>query len=150
MEFTLEKGREFTTIPAGEILPAEVVNAQLVTKEWLNKRTNEPQEMVAFEFVVTDGQFKNQHVWGEVWPEFYKHSKLYNWVKELLGQNSLEVGFKFTLETLPGLPCRVEIGNRPNKKNPDAPAFHFVDDVIRASDTPTAGQVFEEEYEDPF
>lgn len=147
MEFTLEQGREFTVLPEGEIYTAELVSATVVEKPWTDKLTGDPVKKVSFDFRIIDGEYKNQHVWGESWTDFNKNSQLYRWVKELLGQNELEVGFKFELEALAGLFARIVIGHRPkkNKANEVIGTYYFVDDVIRASDVPTTADTFEDE-----
>lgn len=148
MEFTLEQGREFSVIPEGEILEAELLNVKVVEKPWEDKFTGEPQKMVSFEFVVTeDGPYKKQHVWGETWTSFNVGSQLYRWVKELLGQDQLEVGFKFDTDSLDGLTGRIVIGHRPkkNKAGEVTGTHYYVDDVYRMSDVPTTADTFEEE-----
>jgi hypothetical protein len=152
VEFTLEQGREFSVIPEGEILQAELLNVKVVEKPWDDKLTGEPQKMVSFEFVITeDCPYKNQHVWGETWTSFNTGSPLYRWVKELLGQDQLEVGFKFDTDNLDGLTGRVLIGNRPKKdKNTGnvTGTHYYVEDVYRASDVPTTADMFEND--EPF
>lgn len=102
---------EFEIIAEGEIVSAKVVEIEAKELEF-GVRLN-------WRFLVTDGEHAGLHINDGTSPKFSidPPSKLYEWACALLGR-TFELGDKIDTDDLIGLPCRIEVGHKPDKKDP--------------------------------
>lgn len=111
-ETTAGQDGEFSPIPDGHFVTATCTGVEKTTHKYFKNDAGEPQEIVNFEFTITDGEYKNRRVWGFTPTTFTSHEncKLRQWVQELLGVTELTPGFKFKLNDLLGCDARIVIG----------------------------------------
>lgn len=110
-EFELvdSENREYALIPEGTIVPVRV-------DEVSKKMSSAGNERINFKFVVTEGEFNDQWLWGSTPTTFSNNPdcKLMSWVRELLGGGDLPVGFKVSKRSLEGLEGRAVVSQYPN------------------------------------
>lgn len=150
MAFTLEESEvpEFEVIPEGTVLPVTIVTCEDRETPW-DIDENDPslgkKHQVSFRFSVSEGEFQGRTLFGNTPTTFTNHPdcKLRAWVMEILGQNSLPVGFNLELEELVDLPVKVAVAHR-TKRNADGSETirEYASDVIRASGFEDAADVF--------
>jgi hypothetical protein len=135
MELVLQEVEEITLIPEETILTAEVLAVTEVVKPWKDEKTGEDQVKIAFDFMITDPEHRGVKVSGETPTTFNNGSfcKLYGWVCELMGRDSLPEKFKLDTELLVGSPCRIVIAHTKPKDPKKNRPREFVSDVLRPS-----------------
>lgn len=88
--------RDFKTIPAGRVVPIEVVDVveRARPAQWLKE--GDPPTQIEFHFKVSEGEFKGTHIWGNAHPYFTWDEKcrFRLWTQALLGVSSLPEGFR--------------------------------------------------------
>jgi hypothetical protein len=117
---------ERVLVPEG-FYTAEVVRCGVETKPWVNEETGEKDiKKVVFAFKILDEPYEDQWVFGETPLTFTNHPdcKLRGWVKELLGQDELAVGFKFNTDSLVGLQAKVSVAHTKKERA-------YVGDIMR-------------------
>lgn len=124
--------RKFDPIPNNEIVRAEVVEVKLDEKPQQFVSGPDDTHRVSFHFKVTEGSYKNRHLWGNTatWFTDSPKCKLRLWVQEILGVTELPEGFNLDLDSLKGRQVRLLVGNREKK---DGSIGDFVSQVIRYS-----------------
>lgn len=108
---------EFEMVPEGDIVKAKVKSIEgPVTIQWGDKSF----ERFNWKFEITEGEYKGFHINDGTSPKFSVDppSKLYEWACMLLGR-TFEVGETFDTDDLVGLPCRIEVGYKPDKEDPN-------------------------------
>lgn len=119
--YELEDAPVFEAIPEDEIVECEIEKVEeRETPFWIDKNDESKgkQRQVSFKFRVTGpAEYANRVLFGNTPVTFSNHPdcKLRVWVQEILGQDSLPVGFKLDLEQLEGAPIKVAVGNRTKK-----------------------------------
>jgi len=128
---------EFSAIPDGHFATATCTGVEKTTHKYFKNDDGTPQDVVNFEFTITDGEYKNRRVWGNTPTTFTSHEncKLRQWVQELLDVKDLTPGFKFKLADLVGCEARIVIGLQTwnAKDTGEARWRNVVDDVISLS-----------------
>ena len=101
--------KESSNIPEGEIVAAKVSKIE-EKPEW-------EFPALAFQFEVTEGEWEGWNINDNASPKFTisPPSKLYQWAIVLLNR-TFEVGESFNTDDLLGMPCRIEIGWKPDKE----------------------------------
>lgn len=102
---------DFVLIPEGTVVVAMV--KEIEEKELsFGPRLN-------WKFEVTEGEYKGWTINDGTSPKFSidPPSKMYEWTVQLL-QRTFEVGDPMNTDDLIGLPCRIEIGHKPDKDDP--------------------------------
>lgn len=138
---------DFQTIPAGKVVPVEVVDVVERAKpaQWLKE--GESPTQIEFHFKVTEGEYKGVHLWGNAHPYFTWDEKcrFRIWTQALLGVSSLPDGFRLERRTgqnkrgetvkffdaFKGLRARVLIRNYTSKKGE---VKHGIENVFPLSD----------------
>lgn len=139
-EFVLEESTDYTLIPEGEVLAAEVTDCEVRETPFDDeKNPGVKQKEVSFRFQVTEsGEYYGRTVFGRTPTTFSTNEscKLRQWVQELLGMDKLPEKFRFNTDTLIGLPCRVSVSQRtskPSQQYPKGRTSNYVFDVLRAN-----------------
>lgn len=172
MGYTLKEAEKYDTIPEGVVLEAEVVKAT-EKDSFFDVDQDRPelgkQREVSFRFRITDDaeyaneegelvSFFGRQLFGRTSTTFSNHPdcKLRIWVQEILGVDSLDVGFDLAdeenddgtkdLVTLEGLPVKVVVGHyQPKKPAADGsmkPPVAQVTDLIRIGGFGDASETF--------
>lgn len=102
---------EFTPIPDGTFVDAELVAVEATTHKYFKEDNGDPKKVVNFEFRILDGEYKNRRVWGNTSQIFSSNEncKLKLWTEALLGVDELAPGFKLKLGDLVGQKAGVMI-----------------------------------------
>ncbi len=149
MEFVLKEVEEYSTIPDGEIVRAEVAKCE--ERESIFDDDNNPgvkKREVSFMFTIMEGEYVGRKVFGSTPTTFTTHPdcKLRVWVQELLGEDSLPSGFRFNTTMLEGLPCRLVVGareGRPAHAGAAPKIKNYASDVMRDRvGAPSASEIF--------
>lgn len=108
---------EFELIPEGTIVHAKVLEISDV-QEYDGPRGT--FEKINWKFEVTEGEYKGFFILDGTSPKFSidPPSKLYEWANALLGR-TFDVGERLDTDDLLNLPCRIEVGYKPDRKDPD-------------------------------
>ncbi len=103
---------DFELIPEGTVVAA-------VVKEIEHKELSFGPRL-NWKFDVTEGEYKGWTVNDGTSPKFSidPPSKMYEWAVQLL-QRTFEVGDTIDTDDLIGLPCRIEIGHKPDREDPN-------------------------------
>lgn len=153
-EFVLEEGSDFRLIPDGTILTAEIIRCEDRETPFKDEKKSEEtgkdvmQREVSFTFQVTEpGEFYARTVFGRTPTTFNtsEQCKLRLWVQELLAIDLLPEKFRFSTDTLEGLPCRIAVGvrtSKPNEKYPKGRQTNFAWDVLRTNSVLMAEDIF--------
>lgn len=125
---------DFEIIPEGEIVVAKVMEIEEKEFDW-GKRLN-------WRFLVTEGEHQGLNINDGTSPKFSidPASKLYEWACALLGR-TFELGDKIDTDDLIGLPCRIEVGHKPDKTDP-AKMWMRVDTLMPHRGSSSAESVF--------
>jgi hypothetical protein len=102
---------DFELIPEGAVVPCKVIEIELKQLDF-GPRLN-------WKFEITDGEHQGFKINDGTSPKFSVDppSKLYEWACMLLGR-TFEVGDNLDTDDLIGLPCRVEVGHKPDREDP--------------------------------
>ncbi len=135
------EGGDYPLIPDGAIVPVVVDE---VTK---GRPPGGEKDRISFKFVVTEGEFKDQWLWGSTPTTFSNNPdcKLMSWVRELLGGGELPTGFKVSDQSLKGLEGRASVSQYPGK---DGNMRNGVENVLRPKSLAAASSPLEDE--EPF
>lgn len=146
--YELSDAPVFEAIPVDTVLEAEVDKVEeRETPFWIdqNDESKGKQRQVSFKFRITDAEHSGRVLFGNTPTTFSNHPdcKLRVWVQEILGVDTLPLGFKLDLSQLEGAPIKVVVGNR-SKKAADGSEVvkDFVSDVIRVTGFVDASDVF--------
>lgn len=142
LELSDSENQEYPLIPDGAIVPVRVDE---VSK---GRRPGQDKDRISFKFVVTEGEYENQWLWGSTPTTFSNNPdcKLMSWVRELLGGTDLPVGFKVSKRSLEGLEGRAVVSQYPGN---DGKMRNGVNDVLRPKATaPVASAPYDDE--EPF
>ena len=125
---------DFELVPEGTIVHAVVKAIELKSWDW-GDRLN-------WKFEITDGEYKGMLINDGTSPKLSidPPSKLYKWATALLGR-TLDVGERLDTDDLIGLRCRIVVGHKPDKNNPDT-IWLRADEVFPASGAGSAEDVF--------
>lgn len=150
---TLDEGveggaREYTLIPEGSILDAEILDVEVRDSYYFwvdpDDHSKGKEKEVSFKFKVTEpGPNKDDWIWGSTSTVFNTHPncKLRLWVEEIFAvEDSLPADFTLDTSDLKGQPVRIVVENYYSKKNERMQ--HKVADLQRAGVSHTAVDAF--------
>lgn len=126
---------EYSIIPDGEILNAELVKIEEQVKPW---KDSDGKDIVRlnFTFLIKGGEYEGRKVWGDTSTSFVNHPdcRLRCWAQELIGQE-LPEGFRLNTDALVGERCRVVVGVREwtDKNTQEQKQKNYVRDVMHVA-----------------
>lgn len=128
-------------IDDGQIVPVVVDEVSKGKAPW------DDSDRISFKFIVTEGDHKDQWLWGSTPTTFSNNPdcKLMSWVRELLGGEDLPPGFRISNETLKGLEGRASVSQYVNSKGDTR---NGVENVLRPKTTAAASAALSDE--EPF
>ena len=108
---------DFELIPEGTIVHARV---KFISEILTLQGPRGDFEKLDWKFEITEGEFKGITVNDGTSPKFSIDgpSKLYEWASILLGR-TFDLGERIDTDDLVGLSCRIEIGHKPGKDDPE-------------------------------
>jgi hypothetical protein len=114
MRLTLEGPGEYGELPEGRIFNAEISSVKEVEKPWIDDRTGEKARRLAFEFTITDEDFKGRKAWEDLFTSFYvsDRCKLYVWTLKILDRDELPEGFTLDTSAFEGARVNIRLGTR--------------------------------------
>lgn len=130
--FTAQEESEntgFKMIPEDSIHRARLEKVEV--RRWPKKEGPGEVVKVRFFFQITEGDFTDRKVRGEVWGDFSPGSKFHSWAETLLNRQ-IPVGMSVDVEDLEGLLCDVSIIHEPDYKDP-AKKWAVVDELMPIS-----------------
>lgn len=104
--------RERKIIPHDTELLVQVVD---ISEKEINYTRDDGSKATVINFkfkIIEPGEFYDQWVWGETWPDFYpgNRCRLYRWVAELYGEQKLPDNFELDFGHLIGKVAKANIG----------------------------------------
>lgn len=140
-----KKKKVYPVIPAGQIVPVEVVQvAEVPLPEGWIKEEDDTTTEISFHFKVTSGQWEGTHIWGRTRPWFNWSPKcrFRLWIQAILGTDDLPEGFRLeptaevdrqgrdikVFHVLDGMRCQVAVDNYTTKATQEL--RHIVNNVL--------------------
>jgi hypothetical protein len=117
MKITAGESKEFDLIPENELVNVRVSDILAHNFEW----EGETIHKLKWEFVISEpGQWEGKTVFGETSTTFTAHPncKAYNWAVAITGKQ-YDSGETMDTDDLIGMPCRVMIAHKKDKKVED-------------------------------
>lgn len=120
MRLTLEESNE---PPENVVLNAEITSVKHVTKDWIDNKTGEKAERVAFEFTLLDDKYAGRKVWEDLFTSFYAspRCKLYDWTLKILNREELPEGFTLDTDAFEGTRVQIMLSTRHYTKRDGSP-----------------------------
>lgn len=147
--FELEEAKVFEAIPEDTIVEAEIQTVEERETPFdidKNDPSKGKQHQVSFRFNVTGpAEYAGRVLFGNTPVTFSNHPdcKLRVWVQEILGTDTLPLGFKLDLSQLEGAPVKVVVGNRVKQAaDGTTVAKDFAQDVLRVTGFVDASDAF--------
>ena len=124
MRLTLEGPTgDYADLPEGRIFNAEISSVKRVEKPWIDDRTGEKAQRLAFEFTILDDDFKGRKTWEDLFTSFYvsEKCKLYVWTLKILDRDELPEGFTLDTAAFEGARVSIKLSTRHYTKRDGTP-----------------------------
>lgn len=137
-------------IEDGEYFNARVVDVDLVTKPFIDEKTNQPVKKFSFKFkLMTEDEHDGSFIWGETAARITNHpdNRFRMWAEAITGHR-IPATYKGNTDDLMDRDCRVVVGKSVKERDGQEKIRNFVREVHPTKEN--AARLAAEDTDEPF